>query len=667
MAVPDIYLPLLVGARIELVSREIAADARGLLKTLDESGATVLQATPSTWRMLIEAGWKGNGQLKALCGAESFPRDLADQLLALSGSLWNLYGPTETTVWSTAYKVGAGEEGSVPVGRPIANTQIYLLDAQLQPVPVGVAGEVHIGGAGLARGYLNRPELTAERFIPDPFSDAPGARLYKTGDAARYLPDGQIEYINRLDNQVKVRGFRIELGEIEARLRQHEGVSEAVVIVRDDLPGGKTLVAYVVSQREAKPEVGELREFVKGTLPEYMLPAFFVFMDALPLTPNGKVNRRALPAPSHASSESERTLVPPRDALERQLAKIWEGVLEVQSAGIKDNFFESGGDSLLAVRLFLRVEEAFGKNLPLATLIQTPTIEGLANVLRGEGAIPSWSPLVPIQPDGSNPPFFCVHGVGGNVLNYRALAKYLGADQPFYGLQSQGLNGEQPPLTRIEEMAALYLKEVRRLQPKGPYYLGGASFGGIVAFEMAQQLHAEGERTALIALFDTTPFGSTNLLPDTVKATRSNGLAHKLKVHLNVILRDPDRITYLRKRIRRVRRRMLYRSWQLVYQLFQKFRRPLPQTLQNVQQANYKALRDYAPQRAYPGSVTLFYALKEPEEFTRDKQQGWKALAQGGVITHEVPGDHLTMVEEPHVRSLAEKLATSINAGGLSH
>ncbi|HEX8472999.1 MAG TPA: amino acid adenylation domain-containing protein [Pyrinomonadaceae bacterium] len=663
MAVPDIYLPLMMGARIELVSRETAADARRLLVKLKESGATVLQATPSTWRMLVEAGWQGDSRLKALCGAEAFPRDLADQLLARAGAVWNLYGPTETTVWSTVYRVEAGATAtaSVPVGRPIANTQIYLLDAQMQPVPVGTAGELYIGGDGLARGYLNRPDLTAERFVPNPFADTHGARLYRTGDAARYLPDGQIEYINRLDNQVKVRGFRIELGEIEARLRQHASVREAVAVVRDDIQtGGKTLVAYVVSQAGAEASAGELREFLKSTLPEYMLPAFFVPLDALPLTANGKVNRRALPAPKDARGASEKTFVAPRDALEIQLAKIWEGVLDVRPVGITDNFFESGGDSLLAVRLFIRVEEAFGKNLPLATLIQTPTIEGLADVLRGENRTPSWSSLVPIQPVGTKPPFFCVHGVGGNVLNYRALAKHLGAEQPFYGLQSQGLDGQQPPLTRIEDMAALYLKEVRRLQPVGPYYLGGASFGGIVAFEMALQLHAQGERAALVALFDTSPAGHTKLAPSTAPHTLlSEGLTHKLRVHLSVLLRDPDRLTYLRKRVRRVGRRMIYRTWQIVYQIFQKFSRPLPQTLQNIQQANYKALRDYMP-RIYPGSVTLFYALKEPEEFTRDKQQGWSVLAQGGVLTYDVPGDHLSMVEEPHVRSLAEKLKTHI-------
>jgi aspartate racemase len=383
-------------------------------------------------------------------------------------------------------------------------------------------------------------------------------------------------------------------------------------------------------------------------------------LDALPLTPNAKVNRRALPAPNQERGESEKTFVPPRDSLELQLANIWESVLNVRPVSVNDNFFESGGDSLLAVRLFIQVEEVFGKNLPLATLIQTPTVEGLANMLRGEMQTHSWSPLVPIQPEGSKPPFFCVHGVGGNVLNYRGLANCLGTDQPFYGLQSQGLNGDQPPLTRIEEMAALYLKEVQRLQPKGPYYLGGASFGGVVAFEMARQLYEKGERTALVALFDTTPYGYTNLLPKTTGTASHDGLAYKLKVHLNVVVHDPDRITYLRKKIRRVRRKTIYRTWQIIYQIFQKLSRPLPQALQNVQQANYKALNDYTPD-VYPGGVTLFCADQEPEEFTHDKQKGWKVLAAGGVTVYNVPGDHLTIIEDPHVRFLAEKLKACLS------
>ncbi len=641
----ELYLPLTTGARVELASREVAADGRRLVDAIARSGATVMQATPATWRMLLETGWDGGTRsLEILCGGEAMSRDLAEQLLARCGSLWNMYGPTETTIWSTVEHVQRAEGGvTMPIGRPIANTTIYLLDAAMRPVPVGVAGELHIGGAGLARGYLNRPELTAERFIT-----WNGERLYKTGDAARYLPDGRIEYLNRLDNQVKLRGYRIELGEIESALRRHPAIADAVVTA------SSALQAYFIS--DERPSASDLREFLRQSLPEYMVPAFFVQLDAFPLTPNGKVDRRALPAPERGARDAESAFVPPRDELETRLARLFSEVLGVPNAGVHDNFFELGGDSLLAVRLFLKIEEAFGRQLPLATLIQAPTIEALAKTLRHDGWSAPWSPLVPMQPAGTKPPFFCVHGVGGNILNFRPLSKHLGNDQPFYALQARGLGGQQTPLTRIEEMAALYVDEIRKVQRHGPYHLGGLSFGGVVAFEMAQQLRREGEQVALVALFDTAPVGYSGVAPKAANRDFDESMSKRLKVHVNVLLRGPNRVEYLFKRIRRIWRKLVYRSWQTVFALFDRFKAPLPRALQDVQQANYMALRNYHP-RVYPGPVTFFYAEREPEGFTREKQYGWNVLAAGGVVSEEVPGDHLTMLDEPHVQGLAVKLA----------
>lgn len=650
----ELWLPLLVGAGIELVSREIASDGRRLAEVLDASRATVMQATPATWRMLLETGWKGDPRLKILCGGEAMPGDLAGSLLARCGALWNVYGPTETTIWSTAHHVREAEGTTAPIGRPIGNTTIYLLDTSLEPVPIGAAGELHIGGEGVARGYLNRPELTAQRFIADPFSRVPGARLYKTGDAARYLPDGRIEYLNRLDNQVKLRGYRIELGEIEAALRRHADVGEAVVVLRTDVPGGKALAAYIVSATR-QPAAAELRQFLKESLPEYMVPSYFVAMDELPLTPNGKIDRRALPAPDASARETQESFVAPRDALEAGLAKLWSEILGVPKVGVTDNFFELGGESLLALRLFLRIEQTFGRKLPLATLIQASTVEALANALRGDGWSAPWSPLVPIQTSGTRTPFFCIHGVGGNVINYRALSQHLGNDQPFYALQARGLDGSQQPLTDIVEMARLYLEEVRRIQPHGPYLLGGLSFGGVVAFEMAQQLRDAGERVGLVALFDTAPAGYTRVSEQAAASGLSASLAKRLRVHFEVLLRGPDRLGYFRKKVRRVWRRIVYRSWQTVFALFQRFKRPLPQALNDVQQANYLALRNYRP-RVYDGEVVLFVAANEPAEFTREKEYGWQVLAAGGVKSVVVPGDHTTMVDEPHVAELARAL-----------
>ena len=307
----ELFLPLCVGARVILAGREVARDGRQLGEKLEETGATVLHLTPVTWRMLADAGWQGAGKLKMLCGGEALTRSLANELLGRSDWLWNLYGPTETTIWSTMSRVD-GEGEVVPIGRPIANTQVYILDAHLQPTPIGVPGELHVGGPGLARGYLNRPDLTAEKFIPDPYGGEPGARLYRTGDLARYLPDGNIEVLGRMDDQVKLRGFRIELGEIEAVLSQHPGVQECVVIAREDIPGNKQLVAYFVSKLTERVGPSELRSYLKEKLPDYMVPAIYVELEALPITPNGKVDRRNLPDPISTPNLMESTHSTPR-------------------------------------------------------------------------------------------------------------------------------------------------------------------------------------------------------------------------------------------------------------------------------------------------------------------------------------------------------------------
>ncbi|BAY48981.1 nonribosomal protein synthetase [Scytonema sp. HK-05] len=383
IAALELYLPLIVGARLVLVSREVAADGTQLLAQLTSCNATVMQATPATWRLLLAAGWNRTQQLKILCGGEALDSSLANQLLQRSTSVWNLYGPTETTIWSAVQKVEQQQLiDVVPIGRPIANTQIYLLDKHLQPVPIGVAGELHIGGVGLARGYLNRPELTNEKFIPSPF--ALGERLYKTGDLARYRSNGNIEFLGRIDHQVKIRGFRIELGEIEAVLEQHSLVRQAVVIAREDVPNEKRLVAYVVFDKQSKIQnlkSDDLRRFLHKQLPSYMVPSAFVLLESLPLTPNGKVDRRALPAPETKRSEIEPTFVDPRNDIEKALARIWTQILGVEKVGIHDNFFELGGHSLLTTRLLVNIREALQVDLPLRILFESPTLVSLAETI----------------------------------------------------------------------------------------------------------------------------------------------------------------------------------------------------------------------------------------------------------------------------------------------
>ena len=405
-----------------------------------------MQATPATWRMLIDSGWQGDGRLKILCGGEAFGPDLTEQLLKRGGELWNMYGPTETTIWSTTERLLPGQ--IVTIGRPIANTQVYILDGNSQPVPAGVAGELFIGGDGVAMGYLNRPELTRERFVSNPLDLKGEDILYRTGDLARFRADGRIEFLGRGDHQVKIRGFRIELGEIEASLSRIDGVARAVVVAREDTPGDKRLVAYVVptgaqsakaraSDRSASARSGDddlshrsqrsyARAALRSNLPEYMIPSAFVFLETLPLTPNGKVDRKALPPPDY-SSDVARSYEAPRGAIEEKLAGIMASILNVPRVGREDSFFDLGGHSILAVTLFNEIDRVFGKRLPLATLFRSPTIEGLAAALdSGRDRSDEWPSLIPIHPHGSKMRFFCVHGAGGNVLLYRDLARNLG-------------------------------------------------------------------------------------------------------------------------------------------------------------------------------------------------------------------------------------------------
>ncbi|HZI86285.1 MAG TPA: amino acid adenylation domain-containing protein, partial [Pyrinomonadaceae bacterium] len=399
ISVLEIFLPLITGAGLVVVSREVAADGSQLMEQLSNSGVTVMHATPATWCLLLEAGWQGCNRLTLLCGGETLSYELAEQLSARGSSVWNLYGPTETTIYSSSglYRSDPSER-TVSIGRPIANTQIYLLDNQLQPVPVGVAGELYVGGAGVARGYLNHPSLTAEKFIPDPFSAEPGARLYKTGDLARYLPNGKIECLGRVDYQVKIRGYRIECGEIGSALDQHPAVRQAVVVARDDSGGdalsslgtAKRLVAYVVTAQSGTPSTNELRVFLKQKLPEYMIPSVFILLDSLPLTPNGKMDRMALPVPDQRRPELASPFVSPRTVVEGILTKIWMEVLKLDKVGIHDNFFELGGHSLLATQVVSRVRQVFKMELPLRTLFDKRTVYEIAKAitkLRSENVV----------------------------------------------------------------------------------------------------------------------------------------------------------------------------------------------------------------------------------------------------------------------------------------
>ena len=384
ISVLELFLPLVSGARVVIVSREVASDGVLLLRAMATSGATVMQATPATWRIVLAAGWEGTSGLKILCGGEALPGELASQLLQRGASVWNLYGPTETTIWSTSNRVqAASNTASVePVGRPIANTQVHILDAWLEPVPLGVAGDLYIGGAGVARGYRNRPDLTAERFIPNPFALKIGDRLYQTGDVARYLADGKIEFLGRHDHQVKVRGYRIELGEVEAVLSAHPAVREVVVVAGENEPGERQLVAYVVAHENASFQAADMRKHLADKLPNYMVPSACVVLSALPLTANGKVDRLALRAVGAERAESPCPYVAPQDEIEAALVTIWQEVLNISPIGIHDDFFELGGHSLKAARIISRARQQ-KMSLTLLDLFRFRTVATLAEFARG--------------------------------------------------------------------------------------------------------------------------------------------------------------------------------------------------------------------------------------------------------------------------------------------
>ena len=635
-------------------------------------GVTHFQCTPSMARMLsVRAdSLRGLAPLRLmLVGGEALPGDLADQLQdSVSGEILNMYGPTETTIWSTVAAVERGRR-PVPIGRPIANTQTYILDRRRQPVPVGVPGELFIAGDGVAAGYHERPTLTADRFVENPFSAEPDGKMYRTGDVARFRPDGAIEFLGRVDHQVKIRGHRIELGEIEAVLQRHPGVREAVVVAREDQPGDQRLVGYTVPLGPHTITTNELREYLKGKLPKEMVPAVFVAVDSLPRTPNGKLDRRALPAPDHVRQDTARTFVAPRDRVESELTRIWERILGVRPISVADNFFELGGHSLLAVSLFAQIEKTFGKNLPLATLFRGPTIEQLAAILQHD--VQSSSPLVAIQPHGSRPPLFFMHAEGGNVLEYYPLSRSLGTDQPFYALQSELLNGHGPASApRLEDMAARYIREIRTVQPTGPYFLGGWCLGGYLAYEAAQQLRAQGEEVALLAMIQTA-FGDYGRRRPGV--TFFHRLLYRLikRVDLewsNVTALAPSaRVPHLASRAKRLFTIAQLQTEAMIDMMdswLAGFNRrdwhSLAYRLEAVGKHHVQAALSYRP-KPYPDKVTLFRATKQPLDIVPDQTMGWGPLLNGALEIHDIPAHHQNIMIEPRVRVLAQQLAACVD------
>lgn len=565
--------------------------------------------------------------------------------------LINEYGPTETVVGCCIYEVAAEDArtGDIPIGRPIDNTALYVLDGYLQPVPVGVVGELYLAGAGLARGYLKRPEVTAERFLANPFGEA-GSRFYKTGDLVCWRADGTLQYVGRSDSQVKIRGFRIELGEVESVLSQHPALREVVVVVRGEPSEHQSLIAYMVAEEAVQVTMAELRKFLQERLPDYMLPARFVLLDQLPLTPSGKVDRRALSVLEVSAVASTHSLGP-RDMVEMQLMLLWQDLLGISNLSVTDNFFSIGGHSLLAARLIVQIERHFQKKLPLVTLFQAGTIEQQAVLLRQGNVRQAAQILLPLQSQGSKPPLFFVHPIGGHVLAYGELAKALGTDQPFYAFQAPGLENDQDPLESVATLAALYIDKMQALQKQGPYRLGGWSFGGLVAFEMAQQLKRQGEQVDLLVLLDTSVATQEEEELDDL-ALFVDDLAQRYRKDVNTSLLDEylqlekeqERLDYI-----------LHLAIQM--QLFppeasnEDIERPV-----RVFRANHAAYRTYQPSSIYDGPVLL---IRPDSGMRPEETYAWQAYASN-IDEHIVTGTHYTLIQQPQVEVVATLLKTTI-------
>lgn len=511
IAALELYLPLLVGAQVVIASREVAKDPAKLAQLISAEQVTVMQATPSHWQALMQDHAEQLHQLRPLVGGEALPAQLAHKMRKLGHPIVNLYGPTETTIWSTIMRLDGDDLDCPPIGRPIRNTQVYVLDQAMQPVPLGAIGELFIGGAGVAKGYLHRPELTAERFISNPFGEG---RLYKTGDLARWRSDGVLEYLGRNDFQIKIRGFRVEAEDVEANIQRCDGVRLAVVTLREHPCGDKKLVAHIIASqgedgRAADIDTVLLRKQLEKTLPDYMIPSVFMFVDTLPTNVNGKLDRKALPEPVWQLNNE---YVAPRNAVEIQLAELWCDVFQLERIGIHNSFFDLGGDSLTAAKMVSRLRELMKRDIPLAAIFEASTIAELSEQLQHRQTVDPLGMMLPLKATGSASPLFCIHPVIGLSWAYSGLTRHLGSEQLLYGVQARGLSAEfqrddSAALPQsIAEMASEYIEHLRHVQPAGPYKLLGWSLGGLLAHEIARRLEADGEEISYLAVLDAYPY-----------------------------------------------------------------------------------------------------------------------------------------------------------------
>ena len=669
ISVLEVLLPLTNGGRVVIVSSECARDAVLLAETIKRSNITTMQATPSSWRLLREVGWTGVPGLKILCGGEPLSPDLAAYLLNCGEAVWNVYGPTETTIWSTAHRVTSPEQSSI-VGRPIANTQAYVLDAHGQLAPIGVAGELYLGGHGVARGYWNRPELTAERFLADPFSTDPDARMYRTGDLARWLRGGELEFLGRVDFQVKLRGFRIELGEIESALVRCGEIRQAVVVAIEVRPGHMVLVAYLVGAENISDS--EIRESLGTVLPEYMIPTSFVRLESFPLTTSGKVNREALPAPalSVGAGVGESGLVGASTPLEAALVEIWQELLGVSPVGVRDNFFELGGHSLLAIRLLAAIEQKLEYRFSLATLFDHPTIAQLAREMAAREHRQARAQVVMLKEGaGDGPTLLVLPSVFGEIGQMNLLAQELPSTYRVYGFAVEGDEPYWPGCVSIADMAAGYCSALQAAGVSGPLVVVGYSFGGYVGYELARVLVDAGREVVQVVLVDTSvEVGQRRwqdrLLRDVPSMVRNVPLKvwDEVLPDIGEFASGVGRLLQYRV-IRPVGRALKRLRGQVVHsrRYEQRFGDEaidgleLPHIYERRLDASMRALRSYVPGK-YSGDVTILACRTREVLHRREPGLGWSSWTTGQVFVRQISGHHHNLFKAPHLEGLCQEL-----------
>jgi amino acid adenylation domain-containing protein len=658
--VEEVFVVLASGAQLVLEQKDKLLSLEHLGKLIEERKITTLNVPTAFFHELVASSTDLHGIKTVIVGGEelAYQRARVFKESFPDINIHNTYGPTEATIISAATCVTGdllSQHASVPIGSPIANTQIYILDGHNNVQPVGVPGELHIAGDGLARGYLNRPELTEEKFVANPF--APGKRMYKTGDLARWLEDGNIQYMGRIDTQVKIRGFRIELGEIEACLNQHPGIRDSAVIAQGG-EGNRQLIAFyrakeTTAERIVELPIEELRAYLQRSLPEYMMPAGFMSLAAIPLNANGKVDRRAL-ARMDVTIASTAAFVGPENETEKQLVEIWAQVLnrEPEKIGVNDNFFELGGHSLSAVQLMAKMNRHFNQLLPLAAMFTAPNIRALAKLISSKEAVPV-DILVPMQTNGDALPIFGVPGAGGNVFSLQPLSKAFGSSQPFYGLQPVGLDGKTSPLDSVEQTAKANIAALKAVQPHGPYTLVGHSYGGVVAFEMARMLLEQAEQISSLILLDS--------LAPSVMQERDGGddatdlfdaCTEVANLHGATLAIDLERLrqSSSEENVQYVVELLNGCGIEINGEQFSAFYR--------VYQANLGCYRAYRPSMlAQKIDVALYRATQGHEDGQITPVDcGWNQLLAGPVRVHDVEANHFSMLEEPHIEQIAGAL-----------